>query len=53
MDSIHKNVSYRALDISKLWGLNERTVEKLHYLLFLCGILKVKDGLDRTGKKNR
>ena len=39
------------MDVSRLWDLNEKKVEELLYLLVLSGVLEVKDGLDRTGKK--
>ena len=35
-----------------LWDLNKLKVEELLCLL-VFGVLKVKDGLDRIGKKNR
>ena len=39
-------------DISRQWGLNKKKVEELVFWS-LSGVLEVKDGLDRTGMKNR
>ena len=37
-------------DVSRLWDLNEKK-EELLYLRSLFGVLKVKDDLDKTGRK--
>ena len=38
------------VDVSGLWDLNKKKVEKLLYLL-IFGVLEVKDDLDKTGRK--
>ena len=44
------------MDVSGIWNLNEKKVDKLLYLWSLFGVLEamleVKDGLHRTGKKS-
>ena len=46
-------VTVELMDVSGLCDLNKQKVEELLYLLVLFGVLGVKDGLDRTGRKNR
>ena len=47
-----KAMATELMNISGLWDLDELKVGELLYLL-VFGVLEVKDGLDRTGKKNR
>ena len=49
-----KAVAVELMNVSRLWDLNERKLEEfLSVFWSLFGVLEVKDGLDRTGKKNR
>ena len=47
-----KALAAELMSVPGLWNLNEKKVEE-----FLCrlvfGVLEVKDGLDRTSKRNR
>ena len=45
-----KTFTAELMDVSRLWGLNERKVEEF-FFWSLSGVLEVKDGLDRTGMK--
>ena len=45
-----KVVAAELMNVSGLWDLNEQKVEEFLCLL-VFGVLEVKDGLDRTGKK--
>ena len=47
-----KAITAELMNVSGLWDLNELKVQELLCLL-VFGVLEVKDGLDRTGKKNR
>ena len=49
-NSMHRS-AVDLMNVSGLWDLNEQRVEEL--LSSGLGVLEVKDGLDRTGKKNR
>ena len=50
-----KTIAMELMNVSGLRGLNHWTVAKKSYRIFwsLFGVLEVRDGLDRTGEKNR
>ena len=49
-----KAIAAELVNVSMLWDLNVLKEEELLCLLgSLFGVLEVKGGLDRTGKKNR